>query len=220
MIIQFNFIRSRAAVLSVPMSAGDGIFTYRHGIAVAQLVFFSVSLFLAVYFKYGHRNGWFCIGVFSIFRLVGAGCMLGTITNGSSGVLTGVFVCESFGLAFILFLLLELLHRAYVYIEQVLHLGAAPCNGTSGAMFELTSLLIQKQSCQHAPSSMVTLAPNPDLGGYGPGHWRICRRVGEPVPSRSHKVHASQLWHIHWPLSHLGLHGMVSLALPGHAAPR
>jgi hypothetical protein len=96
------------------MSAGDGIFTYRHGIAVAQLVFFSISLFLAIYFKYGHRNGWFCIGVFSIFRVVGAGCMLGTITNDPSGVLTAVFVCESFGLALLLFLLLELLHRAYV----------------------------------------------------------------------------------------------------------
>jgi hypothetical protein len=94
------------------MSGGDGIFTYRHGIAVAQLIFFSVSLFVAAYFKYGHRNGWFCIGVFSIFRIVGAGCMLGTITNDADSVWAGVFVCEAFGLVLIFFLILELLYRA------------------------------------------------------------------------------------------------------------
>ncbi|KAI1270470.1 hypothetical protein F5Y18DRAFT_421964 [Xylariaceae sp. FL1019] len=68
------------------MSGGDGIFTYRHGIAVAQLVLYTVSLAFAAYFKYAHRNGWFCIGVFSIFRIIGAGCMLGTITNDADSV--------------------------------------------------------------------------------------------------------------------------------------
>jgi len=94
------------------MSGGDGVFTYRHGIAVAQLVVFTVTLSFAVYFKYGHRNGWFCVGVFSIFRIVGAGCMLGTITNDAGSVWAGVFVCESFGMVLIIFLQLELLLRA------------------------------------------------------------------------------------------------------------
>jgi hypothetical protein len=95
------------------MSGGDGVFTYRHGIAVTQLVLFSVSLFLAGYFKYGHRNGWFCIGVFSIIRIVGAGCMLATITNDADGVWAGVFVTESLGMVLIVFLLIELMIRAY-----------------------------------------------------------------------------------------------------------
>jgi hypothetical protein len=124
---------TKPAVVTAAMSGGDGVFTYRHGIAGAQLPFFSISLFFAVYFKYSHRNGWFCIGIFSIFRAVGAGLMLGTIMNGSSGVLTGVFVCESFGLALLLFLLLELLHRAYVLHTETSHLGLAHATGQQGA---------------------------------------------------------------------------------------
>lgn len=94
------------------MSGGDGVFGYRHGIATAQLILFFVALCLAVFFKIGHRNGWFCIGVFSIFRVVGAGCMLGTITNDASSVWAGVFVCESLGMVLIVFLLIEFMDRA------------------------------------------------------------------------------------------------------------
>jgi hypothetical protein len=96
------------------MAGGDGILYYRHGIAIAQLVLFAVALFLACYFKYGRRNGWFCIGVFSIFRIIGAGCMLGTITNDADSVWAGVYVCESLGMVLIIFLILEFLYRAYV----------------------------------------------------------------------------------------------------------
>ncbi|KAK8069878.1 hypothetical protein PG994_006494 [Apiospora phragmitis] len=94
------------------MSSGDGVFGYRHSIATAQLVLFFIALCLGIYFKLSHRNGWFCIGMFSIFRVVGAGCMLGTITNDASSVWAGVFVCESFGMALIVFLLLEFMSRA------------------------------------------------------------------------------------------------------------
>ncbi|KAK8085387.1 hypothetical protein PG997_006658 [Apiospora hydei] len=94
------------------MSGGDGVFGYRHGIAAAQLILFFISLCLSIYFKVGHRNGWFCIGVFSIFRVVGAGCMLGTITNDASSVWAGVFVCESLGMVLIVFLLLDFMARA------------------------------------------------------------------------------------------------------------
>jgi len=94
------------------MSGGDGVFGYRHGIATAQLILFLIALCLAVFFKLGHRNGWFCIGVFSIFRVVGAGCMLGTITNDASSVWAGVFVCESLGMVLIVFLLIEFMARA------------------------------------------------------------------------------------------------------------
>ncbi|KAK8045438.1 hypothetical protein PG993_005462 [Apiospora rasikravindrae] len=101
------------------MSGGDGVFGYRHGIAAAQLVLFFLALCLSIYFKVGHRNGWFCIGVFSIFRVVGAGCMLGTITNDASSVWAGVFVCESLGMVLIVFLLLEFMSRANTAVPTV-----------------------------------------------------------------------------------------------------
>ncbi|KAK8023485.1 hypothetical protein PG991_006724 [Apiospora marii] len=94
------------------MSGGDGVFGYRHGVAAVQLILFFVALCISVYFRLGRRNGWFSIGVFSIFRVVGAGCMLGTITNDASSVWAGVFVCESLGMVLIVFLLLEFMARA------------------------------------------------------------------------------------------------------------
>ncbi|RYP15711.1 hypothetical protein DL765_005551 [Monosporascus sp. GIB2] len=99
--------------------AGDGVFAYRHGIAVTQLVLFALSLAFAVYCRISRRNGWFCIGVFSIFRIVGAGCMLGTITNDSDSVWAGVFVCESFGMILIVYLLLEFMQRANHVVDTV-----------------------------------------------------------------------------------------------------
>ncbi|KAK8065761.1 hypothetical protein PG997_012508 [Apiospora hydei] len=100
------------------MGADHSIFGFRHGIAVAQVALFAASLAIGVYF-YGlerlgipRRNGWFCVGVFSVFRLVGAGCMLGTLANDDDSVWAGVFVCESFGMVLIVFLLLELMQRA------------------------------------------------------------------------------------------------------------
>ncbi|KAK8058590.1 hypothetical protein PG994_009038 [Apiospora phragmitis] len=100
------------------MGADHNIFGFRHGIAVAQVTLFAASLASGVYL-FGHkrlgtprRNGWFCIAVFSVFRLVGAGCMLGTLANDDDNVWAGVFVCESFGMVLIAFLLLELMHRA------------------------------------------------------------------------------------------------------------
>ncbi|KAF9891768.1 hypothetical protein FE257_003249 [Aspergillus nanangensis] len=91
--------------------AGDGVFRYRDGIAVAQVVYFFVALLAACYFRWTRRIGWFCIGVLAIFRLVGAGCMLGTIHNDTDGLWAGVFVCESLGVLLAIFLLLEILER-------------------------------------------------------------------------------------------------------------
>ncbi|KAE8150738.1 hypothetical protein BDV25DRAFT_129351 [Aspergillus avenaceus] len=91
--------------------AGDGVFRYRDGIAVAQIVCFSAAILTAYYFRWTRRIGWFCIGVLALFRLVGAGCMLGTINKDSDGLWAGVFVCESLGVLLIIFLLLEMLER-------------------------------------------------------------------------------------------------------------
>ncbi|KAJ5123081.1 hypothetical protein N7448_009178 [Penicillium atrosanguineum] len=101
------------------MAGGGGIFTYRDGISVAQIVSFSVYLILAVYFRYTHRIGWFCIGVFSLLRLIGASCKLVTIRNDSQGVWAAIFVCESLGMILIIFLLLEMLERINQVIKFV-----------------------------------------------------------------------------------------------------
>ncbi|KAK1139138.1 hypothetical protein N8T08_001261 [Aspergillus melleus] len=90
---------------------GDGTFQYRHGIAVAQVVTFTISLAFSIWFSLRGRIGWFCIGMLSIIRLVGASCMLGTINKDADGLWAGVFVCESPGMILILFLLPEMLDR-------------------------------------------------------------------------------------------------------------
>lgn len=96
------------------MGSGDGILRFRDGIAVAQVILFSVSFWYALDFRRTRRIGWFCIGVFSILRLVGAGCMLGTVKKDSDDLWAGVFVCESLGILLLIFTLLEMLDRMYV----------------------------------------------------------------------------------------------------------
>lgn len=91
--------------------AGDGVFQYRDGIAVAQIIAFSAPLLAAIYFRYIHHIGWFCIGVFVLLRLIGASCKLATINNDSHGLWAAIFVCESLGMILIIFLLLEMLER-------------------------------------------------------------------------------------------------------------
>lgn len=99
------------------MGNGDGVLRFRDGIAIAQLILFSVPFFYALHFRRTGRIGWFCVGVFCILRLVGAGCMLGTVTRESSGLRAGVFVCESLGILLLIFTLLEMLDRMYVCIS-------------------------------------------------------------------------------------------------------
>lgn len=90
---------------------GDGQFTYNEGIAVAQIIAFSAPLLAAVYFLYIRQIGWFCIGVFTILRLISASCKLVLINKSSHGLWGALFVCESLGSILIIFLLLELLER-------------------------------------------------------------------------------------------------------------
>ncbi|KAJ5156333.1 hypothetical protein N7492_009136 [Penicillium capsulatum] len=91
--------------------AGDGVFRYRDGVAVAQIVAFAIPLLCALYFRYIRQIGWFCIGVFVLLRIVGASCKLATIKQDSDGLLAAIFVCESLGMILIIFLLLEMLER-------------------------------------------------------------------------------------------------------------
>lgn len=93
------------------MGNGDGVIGFRDGIAIAQIAIFSISFLYAYQFRRTGRIGWFCIGVFSILRLVGAGCMLGTVKEDKDSLWAGVFVCESLGILLLIFTLLEMLNR-------------------------------------------------------------------------------------------------------------
>jgi hypothetical protein len=89
-------------------------FTYRDGIAIAQIVAFSPLFLFAVYFKHTGRIGWFCSGVFCLLRLIGASCKLAAMNSDSRGLSAAIFVCESLGMILIIFLLLGILDRLYV----------------------------------------------------------------------------------------------------------
>ena len=93
------------------MGSGDGTLHFRDGIAIAQVILFSISLLCAYYFRRTGRIGGFCIAVFSLLRLIGAGCMLGTVTKDSKGLWAGVFVCESLGALLLIFTLLEMMEK-------------------------------------------------------------------------------------------------------------
>lgn len=91
------------------MNFGNGVFTYRHGVSVAQIVIFSFFLYVARHFKLSNRSGWSTISTFSIFRIVGGSCLLALINDRSDGILLAVFVCESQGVLLVIFLLVEIL---------------------------------------------------------------------------------------------------------------
>lgn len=90
---------------------GDGVFRYRDGISVAQIVAFSASLTFAYYFRQMKRIGWFCIGAFSIIRIVSASCFLALINSDTFNLRATVFVCESLGIMLFIFIFVELLMK-------------------------------------------------------------------------------------------------------------
>ena len=86
---------------------GDHKFGFRHGLAVAQLVCFTPAILYAYNFRRTGRIGVFCIGVFSILRVVGASTRLASLSSSSSSLSTTTFVCESLGIILLTYLYLE-----------------------------------------------------------------------------------------------------------------
>jgi hypothetical protein len=94
------------------MSSGGGdTFGFRHGLATAQLVCFSPAILYAWSFRSTGRIGSFCIGVFSILRVVGASTKLASLSSDSSSLRTTNFVCESMGIILLTFLYVEFPQR-------------------------------------------------------------------------------------------------------------
>ncbi|KXH36325.1 hypothetical protein CSAL01_13735, partial [Colletotrichum salicis] len=92
-------------------------FRYRDGVAIAQIIVFLLYLSSGILFRIQKKMGWFGISFISTVRIVGAGCMLGTITNSSRGVWAAIFVCESLGLVLLTFVLFDLLKRVNSFIQ-------------------------------------------------------------------------------------------------------
>lgn len=85
---------------------------FRDGIAILQVVVFTAFLPAGLWFKATGRLGWFGVTFLSLFRLVGASCLLAAINaKEADGLWAGVLVCESFGILVLFFLLLEMLER-------------------------------------------------------------------------------------------------------------
>ncbi|THZ75912.1 hypothetical protein D6C85_02567, partial [Aureobasidium pullulans] len=91
------------------MTYGDHHFTFRTSISIAQIPVFSLSLLIAYYFRRTHRMGWFCIGIFSIIRLVSASCLLALINEDKHSLKATVFVCENLGIMLFVFIFVEVL---------------------------------------------------------------------------------------------------------------
>ncbi|THY01802.1 hypothetical protein D6D03_05481 [Aureobasidium pullulans] len=91
------------------MTYGDHHLTFRTSISIAQIPVFSLSLLIAYYFRRTHRMGWFCIGIFSIIRLVSASCLLALINEDNHSLKATVFVCENLGIMLFVFIFVEVL---------------------------------------------------------------------------------------------------------------
>ncbi|KAK1957415.1 hypothetical protein LY78DRAFT_751229 [Colletotrichum sublineola] len=92
-------------------------FRYRDGVAIAQIIMFSLFLCFGILFRVQKKMGWFGVSFISTIRIIGAGCMLGTITNNSRAVWATIFVCESLGLVLLTFTLLDLLKRVNSFLQ-------------------------------------------------------------------------------------------------------
>ncbi|THY55997.1 hypothetical protein D6C97_05270 [Aureobasidium pullulans] len=99
------------------MAYGDHHLTFRTSISIAQIPVFSLSLLIAYYFRRTHRMGWFCIGIFSIIRLVSASCLLALINEDKHSLKATVFVCENLGIMLFVFIFVEVLEWVCFFLS-------------------------------------------------------------------------------------------------------
>jgi hypothetical protein len=97
-----------------------GIFTYRDGVAIIQLVAFTTSLAFAfvLCWRHGFRRseGWVILLTFSTLRILGASFQLASITHPTDSVYGGALICQGIGLAPLTLLNLGLFVRVLVYL--------------------------------------------------------------------------------------------------------
>jgi hypothetical protein len=80
-----------------------GVFTYRNGVAVIQLFFFSIFFCFAFVLCHRHgfrrSEGWLVLIPFSILRLLGAAFQIASINYPTDSIYGGALICEGIGLA-------------------------------------------------------------------------------------------------------------------------
>lgn len=105
-----------------------GVFTYRDGIAVIQLVFFLPYLALGILLcsRHGWRRseGWIIMVTFSILRILAACFQLASITHPSTVTCGGALICQGIGLAPLVLLNLGLFFRVLVLLFLLLGVTA------------------------------------------------------------------------------------------------
>jgi hypothetical protein len=90
---------------------------YQDGIAILQLIIYIPCLFVAVLltFRHGLRksSSWYFITFFTLIRIVGACCLLATISRlRSIGLHTTAIICSAIGLSPLILTCVGLLSRA------------------------------------------------------------------------------------------------------------
>lgn len=92
-----------------------GVFTYRDGVAVVQLSFFTVYLGCAFILCSRHGwsrgSGWLVLITFSLLRILAGAFQLATINNPSRTTYGGALICQSIGLSPLTVLNIALLTR-------------------------------------------------------------------------------------------------------------
>ncbi|KAJ5925973.1 hypothetical protein N7454_007483 [Penicillium verhagenii] len=100
-----------------------GVFTYRDGVAVIQLFFFTIYLALGVVlcWRHGFRrsDGWILVVTLSILRLLGASFQLATIHTQNTTTYGGALICQGIGLAPLILLNLGMFIRMNMYFKKL-----------------------------------------------------------------------------------------------------
>ncbi|KAI3401832.1 hypothetical protein diail_8210 [Diaporthe ilicicola] len=111
-----------------------GVFTYRDGVAVVQLFFFTVFLGCAFILCSRHGwsrgSGWLVLITFSLLRILAGAFQLATINSSSTTTYGGALICQSIGLSPLTVLNIALLTRVNRFV----------IHGISSKIFSLISL--------------------------------------------------------------------------------
>jgi hypothetical protein len=96
------------------------VFTYRDGVAVIQLIFFTIYLGFALVLCWHHgfrrSEGWVILVTFSTLRVLAACFQLASINYPTDSVYGGALICQGIGLAPLTLLNIGLFVRVLVYL--------------------------------------------------------------------------------------------------------
>lgn len=97
--------------------------TYRDGLSILELIVYTPSLLIALVMDFRNefslKSGWHFFLIFSLLRVIGNGCYLGTINDPDSTSLYLAYgICNSIGLSPLLLGMLALLHRVNASIKR------------------------------------------------------------------------------------------------------